>query len=84
MRRLIPVAVAWLLAGGPSAVADVDKAVLQAEARRVAVMAKAKDSVLATFSASGRGGGKSAKSSGARPGLMIRPAVWSAPIGLVA
>ena len=37
--------------------ADVDPAVLQAEAERIAVMEKAKDPVLAIFSPSGEGGG---------------------------
>ncbi|MHC4402838.1 MAG: S1C family serine protease, partial [Planctomycetota bacterium] len=58
MNRPLAVAFAVLLLGpqvaGP---ADVDRAVLDAEARRVAVMAEAKKSVLAIFSATGAGGG---------------------------
>jgi S1-C subfamily serine protease len=41
----------------PSATPDVPPAVSEAEAQRIAVMAKAKDSVLAIFSPTGEGGG---------------------------
>jgi len=46
-----------LLAATSTALADVDPAVLEAEARRIAVIDRAKDSVLAVFSADGKGGG---------------------------
>jgi serine protease Do len=61
---LFPVPHRWPLAALlfwvalPSLVAaQVDEAVLEAEARRVAVIDRAKDSVLAIFSATGAGGG---------------------------
>ncbi len=47
---------AFSLTAGPLR-ANVPAAVLQAEADRIAVMAKAKDTVLAIFSAAGSGGG---------------------------
>jgi S1-C subfamily serine protease len=52
-------ALAALMAGLPcrAAAADVDPAVLQAEAERIAVMAKAQGTVLAIFSPTGGGGG---------------------------
>jgi len=46
-----------LSAGAPAARADVDPAVLEAEARRIAVMDRAEDAVLAVFASTGRGGG---------------------------
>ena len=56
--RLPPSALCLLLLAGRSvAPGEVDPAVLRAEAERIAVMARAKDSVLAIFSSSGKGGG---------------------------
>jgi len=49
MKPLCAVAVAILLLGPSNALAEVDQAVLEAEARRIAVMDKAKHSVLAIF-----------------------------------
>ena len=57
MKLLWAVAVPLLLLGPSTAPAEVDRAVLEAEGRRIAVMDKAKDSVLAVFSSSGAGGG---------------------------
>ena len=57
MNRLGTIAVVLFLLLPSLAVAVVDQTVLEAEARRVAVMEKAKQSVLAVFSSSGAGGG---------------------------
>ncbi|MEX0713218.1 MAG: trypsin-like peptidase domain-containing protein, partial [Pirellulales bacterium] len=60
-RRLAPLAVllaAVLIAGqGSLAAAEVDQAVLDAEAQRVAVIAEARQAAVAIFAASGQGGG---------------------------
>ncbi len=53
---LLLLAAAFVATASPAR-ADVDPAVLKAEAERVAVMDKAEDAVLAIFSSSGRGGG---------------------------
>ena len=50
---VLPALAAWGAAAGGGA-ADVDPAVLQAEAQRIAVMAKAKDAVLADFRPAGK------------------------------
>ena len=56
--RLPVFAVFFALCGSASAsTAEPDEAVLRAEAERVAVMRRAKDSVLAIFAANGQGGG---------------------------
>ncbi|MBN2473014.1 MAG: trypsin-like peptidase domain-containing protein [Pirellulales bacterium] len=67
MKRLVVLAAATLLAGSRAVPADtpttatppplVDSAVLRAQAERIAVMDRAKDSVLGIFSPSGSGGG---------------------------
>jgi serine protease Do len=57
MRCPTIVAVVVLLASVQAARAEVDPAVLQAEAQRIAVMDAAKDSVLAVFMPTGSGGG---------------------------
>jgi len=57
MKQRIAVAALVCLAGRSVGLAEVDRAVLRAEAERIAVMARAKDSVLAIFSSSGKGGG---------------------------
>jgi S1-C subfamily serine protease len=54
---IVLLAAAQALALAPARAADVDPAVLKAEAERVAVMERAKDSVLAIFAANGGGGG---------------------------
>jgi len=48
---------AVLLGSGQAGAVDVDPAVLEAEAQRIAVMDRVKDTVLAIFPPSGRGGG---------------------------
>ena len=55
MRRLWTIAVVLLLAAPAAGLDEVDQAVLDAEAERVAVMAEAKRSVLAIFSAGAYG-----------------------------
>ncbi|MHC4177905.1 MAG: S1C family serine protease [Planctomycetota bacterium] len=57
MRRPIIPAAVILLAALPTAAAQTNQTVLEAEAERIAVMDKAKDSVLAVFTPTGRGGG---------------------------
>ncbi|MEX2560658.1 MAG: hypothetical protein WD403_12125, partial [Pirellulales bacterium] len=60
-RRLASLAIllaAVLIAGqGSLAAAEVDQAVLDAEAQRVAVIAEARQAAVAIFAASGQGGG---------------------------
>ncbi len=58
--EVVPAAVALavtLLTVSPISGADVDSAVLEAEAQRIAVMERVKDTVLAVFPPTGRGGG---------------------------
>ena len=57
MRHLWVIAAALVLFGPGTVSAEVDQAVLDAETERIAVMEKAKASVLAIFSADGGGGG---------------------------
>ncbi len=57
MRRTILASLMLLVTAPALRAAGVDPAVLRAESQRIAVIAKAKDSVLAIFSAAGGGGG---------------------------
>lgn len=57
MKPATAVAVAALLGALSAARADTDQTVLKAEAERISAIDKAKDSVLAVFAATGRGGG---------------------------
>ena len=57
MNRRWAIAVVLACGAASTALAEVDQAVLEAEAKRVAVMDQAKHAVLAIFSSSGAGGG---------------------------
>src|SRR6266516_512876 len=58
LRNLIlPAALLAVAAGLPARAEDLDKRVLDAEARRIAAIEKARPSVVAVFSPGGQGGG---------------------------
>ncbi len=57
MRNVLGIGVGLLLWAAAPAAAEVDSAVLEAQEQRIAAMDKARPSVLAVFSSTGRGGG---------------------------